>query len=253
MRSEPTQGRRPVANERHGEKRVAVHDLEVVDRQDVGMVELGQGLGLRLEAFDEAFVLEQLGRQRLQSDLAAERLLDGAVDDGHAAPAEALDDLVLAQPGAGQVLHFAAASAWTIEIRSARRNGLLNTLSAPAARNLSRSLAIEWALAMTIGRPGTSVFMRRIASSPSMPGIATSIRIIAGFWPSAMSTACSPSAAISTAYPAFSSTRLHRRCATSLSSATRTVNGRGVVPFGSAMAELHGVGVLRRQRDREVE
>jgi len=33
------------------------------------VVELGQRLGLRLEALDEAVVLEELGRQRLERDL----------------------------------------------------------------------------------------------------------------------------------------------------------------------------------------
>src|SRR5207249_3310568 len=205
---------RSAADERHGQKRIAFHDLEVVDRQDVRMVELGQRLGLGLESLDETVILEQFRRQCLQSDLAAQRLLHRAVDDRHPAAAEALDDLVLAQPGPGQVFHLAAASCATIVIRSESLKGLLNTLSAPAARNRSRSLAMEWALAMTIGMAGISALIRRIASSPSMPGMATSIRIIAGRWFSAMSTASRPAAAIKTGYPPLSSTRLQRRCAT---------------------------------------
>src|SRR5438876_10240197 len=68
-----------------------------------------------------------------------------------------------------------------------------------------------------------------------------------------MSTACRPSAAIKTGYPAFSSTRLHRRWATSLSSATSTVNAVAPVPSSSGMPELQRVRALRRQWDREVE
>ena len=48
------------ADQRHRQKGIAVDDLEVVDGQDVGVVELGQGLGLGLESLDEAVVLEQL-------------------------------------------------------------------------------------------------------------------------------------------------------------------------------------------------
>src|SRR5438093_9252171 len=98
---------------------------------------------------------------------------------------------------------------------------------------------------------GTSALMRRIASRPSMPGMATSIRIIAGRCESAMSTACRPSAAISTGYPAFSSTRLHSRCATSLSSATSTVK----VPrlASSGMPELQRIRAFGGERDGEVE
>src|SRR5207249_9631397 len=237
----------------HGEERVAVDDLEVVDRKDVGMVELGERLGLGLEALDEAVVLEQLRGERLERDLASQWLLHGAVDDRHAAAAEALDDLVLAEARPGEVFHVDAALARfsTIAMRSASRNGLLRTLSAPAARNRSRSLDIECALAITIGMAGTSALMRRIASRPSMPGMATSIRIIAGCCDSAMSTACRPSAAISTGYPAFSSTRLHSRCATSLSSATSTVK----VPrlASSGMPELQRIRAFGGERDGEVE
>src|SRR2546430_10016538 len=138
-------------------------------------------------------------------------------------------------------------------MRSASRKGLLSTLSAPAARKRSRSLAIECALAITIGIPGISTLIRRIASSPSMPGMATSIRIMAGRSLRAMSTACRPSAAIKTGYPAFSSTRLQRRWATSLSSATNTLKALLSPAFASGMPELQGFDAFRGERDREVE
>src|SRR5207247_6929598 len=55
-------------------------------------------------------------------------------------------------------------------------------------------------------------------------------------------------------YPAFSSTRLQSRCATSLSSATSTEGGL-VMPASSVsgMPELQGVRAFGRERDREVE
>ena len=82
-------------DERHGdEDDVGGHD-EVVDGEDVGVVEPGEGLRLELEALEERAVVLQRRGQRLERDLAAERLLDGAVDDGHAAGAEALFDVVV--------------------------------------------------------------------------------------------------------------------------------------------------------------
>src|SRR5256886_16656979 len=86
-----------------------------------------------------------------------------------------------------------------------------------------------------------------------MRGIATSIRIIAGRWLNAMSTACRPSAAIKTRYPAFSSTRLHRRCATSLSSATNTLKSPFPTAFPSGMPELQGPCAFRGHAPREMD
>src|SRR5437868_9804542 len=94
-----------------------------------------------------------------------------------------------------------------------------------------------------------------MASSPSIPGMATSIRIMSGApaGPRAMSTASCPSEAVSTLWPAFSSTRRHSRCATSLSSATSTVSDRPTDP-DSGMPELGGrCHRFGRERDREVE
>ena len=48
------------ADQRHRQVRHAVGQLEVIDGEDVGMVELGQRLGLRLETLDETLVLQQL-------------------------------------------------------------------------------------------------------------------------------------------------------------------------------------------------
>ena len=92
---------RAAADQRHGQEGHTLGDLEVVDRQDVRVVELGERLRLRFEPLDESLVLEKLWRQRLERHLAAEGLLDRAIDDGHAAAAEALDDLVLADSCAG--------------------------------------------------------------------------------------------------------------------------------------------------------
>ena len=102
---------RAATNQRHGEVGHPLGKLEVVDRQDVRMVELGQRLRFGLEPLHEAVVLEELWRQGLQGHLAPERLLHRAVDHRHAATTKALDDLVAADPGAGEVLHLSMRSA----------------------------------------------------------------------------------------------------------------------------------------------
>ena len=52
--------KRSAADQWHGQERVAIEHLEVVDGQDVRMIELGERLGFGLEPLDEPVVLEQL-------------------------------------------------------------------------------------------------------------------------------------------------------------------------------------------------
>ncbi len=92
---------RAAADQRHREVRHAIGKLEVVYGQDVRVVQLGERLRLGLEPLHKAVVLKELWRQRLERDLATERLLHRAVDHRHAAAAQAFDDLVAADPGAG--------------------------------------------------------------------------------------------------------------------------------------------------------
>jgi hypothetical protein len=53
----------------------------------------------------EADLVDRGRRQDLQRDLAAEWVLDRAIDNGHAARGQALDDLVVPQGGSAQVPH----------------------------------------------------------------------------------------------------------------------------------------------------
>ena len=59
------------------------------------MFERRRGAGLALEALHEFGVEGEGERQDLDGDFAVELLLAGAVDDGHPAPAQLLQDLVL--------------------------------------------------------------------------------------------------------------------------------------------------------------
>src|SRR5207245_11615624 len=60
-----------------------------------GVLELGGGAGLALEALDELLVEREGEGQHLDRDVALELLLPGLEDDRHAAAAELLEDFVL--------------------------------------------------------------------------------------------------------------------------------------------------------------
>ena len=68
---------------------------ELVERDDAGMVELGQRLGLAGEAFGKGRVVADARRQDFQGDDAVERLLPGFVDRAHAALADESQDFQL--------------------------------------------------------------------------------------------------------------------------------------------------------------
>ena len=88
----------------------------VEDGDHVGVVQLGGGLRLALEAGQEAGVRAVLGAQHLDGHVAAELGVVGAVDGGHAALADQLDQAVAAAQDVSDVSHARAPS-------SARRGG----------------------------------------------------------------------------------------------------------------------------------
>ncbi len=67
------------------------------DRHDIGMMQLGCGLGLGLEPTQLVGIQRRGERQYLQRHLAVERDLLGLVDDPHAAPADLAEDAEVAQ------------------------------------------------------------------------------------------------------------------------------------------------------------
>src|SRR5450756_970187 len=72
----------------------AVLDAPVVDVDDIGLVEVGGGLGLLAEPGDEHLVFGELGVEYLHRDCAAEQVVAGPVDIGHAARADQLFELI---------------------------------------------------------------------------------------------------------------------------------------------------------------
>ena len=86
---------------------------DVVQRADVGVVELGDGAGLALEAGAELRAGRQVGGQHLDRHVAAQAGVVGAVDLAHPARADRGDDLVRAEPRAGGERHPISASCFS--------------------------------------------------------------------------------------------------------------------------------------------
>ena len=76
---------------------LAVVLADLVDRDDAGVVEQGDGLGLVLEAAQLVVAGEQAGLDHLERDGPVEGDLPGLVDDAHAAAAQLPADLVVAE------------------------------------------------------------------------------------------------------------------------------------------------------------
>src|SRR5687767_14992926 len=92
-----TVGQGAPRDKRHDDVGDLARLAEVVDREDVRMVELGGEGCLLLEAGQEVLIVQKVGGQHLDGDLTPQRRVVRHVDEGHAAAANALDDLVLAQ------------------------------------------------------------------------------------------------------------------------------------------------------------
>ena len=71
---------------------------DVMDRDDVGVVQAGGGLGLGLEALQLPAVQGRSERQHLQRHPPPQRDLLGLVDHPHAASADLADQPEVAQP-----------------------------------------------------------------------------------------------------------------------------------------------------------
>ena len=85
----------------HREVVLALMLADLVDRDDAGVVEQRDGLGLVLEAAELGVAGEQAGPDHLQGHRAVERDLAGLVDDAHAAAAQLAPDLVIAEVADG--------------------------------------------------------------------------------------------------------------------------------------------------------
>jgi len=96
-------------DELHAQVRMAGVGADLVDGQDVGVVEVGGGLGLGAEALQVGRGRPRAGQQHLEGDDATQAFLPRLVDDAHAAARDLVEHLViaevaeLARPGRQQV------------------------------------------------------------------------------------------------------------------------------------------------------
>src|SRR4029079_7178406 len=81
--------------------------LEAENRGDIRVMELGEELGLALEARQALGVAEEGLGEQLDRHLAPQARVRGAIDPAHPALAELASDLVGAEPDAGLELHDA--------------------------------------------------------------------------------------------------------------------------------------------------
>ncbi len=85
-------------DELHAEERAALKLGDLVDRDDIGVVEIGGELGFAEEPLS-LLVAGHLAREdHLRGDEPFDRLLPGLVDDAHAAASDLLQDLVITDP-----------------------------------------------------------------------------------------------------------------------------------------------------------
>jgi hypothetical protein len=87
-------------DELHGDPDAVDVGADVVDGDDVGVGELGEGLGLAQEA--DLAAAAGSGAQELEGDLAVEVGVEGGVDDAHGAGAEAIEEDVAADAEAAR-------------------------------------------------------------------------------------------------------------------------------------------------------
>ena len=87
----------------HGDERLALVLVNVVDRADVGVIEGRGGTGLTLEALQGLMVLGHFFRQELERNEALKLGVLGLVDDTHASAPELLQDAVVGDRCAGHL------------------------------------------------------------------------------------------------------------------------------------------------------
>jgi hypothetical protein len=81
----------------HGEKRGTVRRLpDMVDRNDVGMIEAGYGLGFAAEAGQRLVRIALIPQDAFQGDDASGKRFPGAIDYPHPAAGDLVKNLVIA-------------------------------------------------------------------------------------------------------------------------------------------------------------
>ena len=82
-------------DESHDEVDEVVPLLDVVDRNDIRMAELGRRFGFAKKPLADVRPKGQLGRKELYRDVALEALVHGTIDDSHAATPDLAVQLIV--------------------------------------------------------------------------------------------------------------------------------------------------------------
>ena len=90
-------GQVPTLDQLHAEVGLVVFLADLVDRDDVRVVELGDRLGLVPEAAEIVRAGQRTGPDQLEGHQAIELVLTRPIDDPHAAPGDFLEELILTQ------------------------------------------------------------------------------------------------------------------------------------------------------------
>ena len=114
--------------------------LDPIDRNDVGMVELGRRLGFLVEARNQLGVVRHLRRQYLDCHLALQRQVLGQEHDRHAAPPQQAGDLVAPGESPRETLPQLVGGVGRAHVRHLTRWGA--AVGAEAAVYRKRSVAL---------------------------------------------------------------------------------------------------------------
>jgi hypothetical protein len=88
----------------HGDERLSALLADVVNRADVGMVQRGRGLGFALKASERLWATGNVFGQEFHSDEAMQPRVFGLIYHAHAATPEFLDDAVVRDGLADQLV-----------------------------------------------------------------------------------------------------------------------------------------------------
>ena len=121
----------------HHEIRLAVRDARAVDGQHVRVLDRRRGARLAQEALARPLVVDALGRDDLDGDLAVELELMRAIDDAHsAAPDRLLDPTTLELRPGDEHAHVGCIADWPLSRGAIGRSAVAITTSVSYSRKL---------------------------------------------------------------------------------------------------------------------
>ena len=81
----------------HRQKVEVLFGVKIVDRGDIGVVELGEGHGFPAEALSRLLIGKSPGRQDFQGDVPFQAFVSGPIDNAHAAGPDFFDNAIMSE------------------------------------------------------------------------------------------------------------------------------------------------------------